>query len=46
MVDHSLIDEMLAMSVEERLRANDRSLAAIEQLQSAYAAHAANDSRR
>jgi len=34
-VDRTLIDEMLAMSVEERLRQNDRMLATVLQLRDA-----------
>jgi len=34
-IDLTLVDEMLAMSVEERLRQNDRMLRTVEQLRAA-----------
>jgi len=42
-VDATLIEEMLRLSPEERLRQNDRSIAAIEELRRAFQARRAND---
>jgi len=44
-VDESLIDEMLALSPEERLRLNDRMLRTIELLRQGLAENTADDGR-
>jgi len=42
--DPTLVAEMLAMSPEQRLRHNDRSVTSIQELRHAFAAKRAHDS--
>jgi hypothetical protein len=42
-VDTTLVTEMLRMTPEERLRQNDRAIAAVEELRRAFAAKRADD---
>jgi hypothetical protein len=45
-VDVTLIDSMLALSPEERLRQNDRMIRTIEELRHGFAAARAHDAAR
>jgi hypothetical protein len=45
-VDVALIDSMLALSPEERLRQNDRMIRTIEELRHGFAAARAHDAAR
>ena len=45
-VDETLIDAMLALTVEERMRHNDRMLRTIAELQDAFAARRPDDAPR
>ncbi len=44
--DPTLVAEMLRMTPEERLRQNDRAIAAVEELRRAFAARQSHDATR